>query len=111
MPCKKGMTHYSRSVKEQAVKMHLEEGMTNPEIMKTLGIVDERRVRKWCETYREYGVVDSPSSKPKAGHENMKGHPRKKLLICGWKLSCYEILPPRRQGGEERTPLSRNIPV
>lgn len=70
MPGKKGMTHYPRSVKEQAVKMHLDEGMTNAEIMKTLGIVSERRVRKWCETYRKYGVVDSPSSKP-------KGRPRK----------------------------------
>ena len=70
MPGKKGMKHYPMSIKEQAVRLHLEEGKTTPEIMELLGIVDERRVRKWCERYRKYGTLDLQPTKP-------RGRPRK----------------------------------
>lgn len=65
MAGKKGMKHYPMSIKEQAVRLHMEEGRTTSEIMKLLGIVDERRVRKWCERYRKYGTFDLQSTKPK----------------------------------------------
>lgn len=70
MPGKKGMKHYPVSIKEEAVRMHLEEGRTTPRIMELLGIKDRRRIRKWCETYRKYGIYELPSTKT-------KGRPRK----------------------------------
>lgn len=70
MSGRKGMKHYPVSIKEQAVRMHLDDGITNLEIMKILGIISERRVRKWTEIYFKYGVFKLPSTKP-------KGRPRK----------------------------------
>lgn len=69
MSGKKGMKHYSASIKEQAVRMHLEEGLTTREIMERLGIVSERRVTLWCENYRREGHL---GLQPKP-----KGRPRK----------------------------------
>lgn len=70
MPGRTGMKHYPTSVKEQAVKLHLEGNMTKAEIMEALGICDEGRIRTWTAIYRKYGVVERPSSKP-------KGRPKK----------------------------------
>lgn len=70
MAGKKGMKHYPTSIKEQAVRMHLEEHKSTTEIMKILGINDKWRIDKWCRRYRKYGVFDLPSAKP-------KGRPRK----------------------------------
>jgi transposase len=74
------------SGEKQAVKMHLEEGMTNAEILKTLGIVDERRVRKWCEIYRKYGVINSPSSKPKGWPRKYERSPQKEIAHLRMKI-------------------------
>lgn len=69
MSGKKGMKHYPTSVKEQAVRMHLEEGITTREIMERLGIISERRVTLWCEKYRKNGCLGLQSQ--------LKGRPRK----------------------------------
>lgn len=83
MSGKKGMKHYPSCIKEQAVHMHLEEHKTTTEIMETLGIHDRWRIWKWCETYRKYGTVDLPSTKP-------KGRPRKHERTAQQQLE-YEM--------------------
>jgi len=68
MSGKKGMKRYPVSVKEQAVRMHLEEGLTAREITKLLGLTDEQRVNKWCITYRRKGLLGlqyQPKGRPK----------------------------------------------
>lgn len=69
MPGKKGMKHYPSSIKEQAIRMHVEEGLTIREITKRLGILDEQRVNKWCIKYRREGML--------AVQYTPKGRPRK----------------------------------
>lgn len=66
------MKHYSVSLKEQAVQMHLVKGITMREIMEQLGIVSSRRIRIWCDKYRKEGQLGL-ESKP-------KGHPKKNVL-------------------------------
>lgn len=56
MAGKKGMKHYPIVIKAQAVRMHLEDGVTNREINEHFGIVDEQRIRKWCAIYRKKGL-------------------------------------------------------
>lgn len=68
MAGKKGMKHYSEEIKREAVRLHLEKGMTTHEIMERLGIVSERRVTLWCEKYRkegELGLRNKPKGRPR----------------------------------------------
>ncbi len=52
MPGKKGMKHYSREVKLEAVCMFFEEGMTRAEVTKVLGLRSSGRVEVWTRQYR-----------------------------------------------------------
>lgn len=83
MPGKKGMKHYPTSIKEEAVRMHLEEHKSTKEVMETLGINDKWRIIKWCQRYRKYGVFDLPTTKP-------KGRPRKHERTSSEQLD-YEV--------------------
>jgi transposase len=49
--------HYDREIKEAAVRLHLEDGLTKKEVCNRLGITDEQRVKKWCSVYRKKGLV------------------------------------------------------
>ena len=71
MAGKKGMKkqYYPEEIKEQAVRMHMEGGLTKREVCNRLGITDEQRVKKWCAIYRKRGAVGL-QYKP-------KGRPRK----------------------------------
>jgi transposase len=55
MSGKKGMGHYGRELKEQAVRMHLEQGMTYPAITQALGLRDPNRAKVWVRAYRREG--------------------------------------------------------
>jgi transposase len=57
MAGKRGMKHYPTSLKEQAVRLHLNEGLTIREINTQLSIADEQRVKKWCAIYRKKGLL------------------------------------------------------
>ena len=56
MSGKVGMKTYPYEIKEQAVVMHLEEGLTIREVNKRLKIADVDRVKKWCAIYRKDGL-------------------------------------------------------
>lgn len=55
MSGKKGMKHYSREVKLEAVRLYMEAGKSQAEIIETLRINDTRRVQRWLHQYREEG--------------------------------------------------------
>ena len=56
MPGKKGMKHYPKEVKLEAVRMFFEEGMTRAEITAALGLRSEGRVETWTRQYRREGI-------------------------------------------------------
>jgi transposase-like protein len=70
MAGKKGMTHYLPALKEQAIRMVIEQGMTHSAVATTLGIRDPGRVKKWMHDYRRDGLL---------GLHKPKGRPRKLL--------------------------------
>jgi transposase len=57
MTGKKGMTHYSKELKERAVQMFLEEGMDYRDIAKRLGIRIAARIERWVQRYRREGAA------------------------------------------------------
>jgi transposase-like protein len=57
MAGKKGQRQYSRELKEQAVRMALEHGLTYPEITAALGIRDPGRMKVWMRVYRREGAA------------------------------------------------------
>ena len=57
MTGKKGVTHYPREIKLEAVRMFFEEGMTQTEITQALELRSEGRVRVWVRQYRREGLV------------------------------------------------------
>lgn len=69
MSGKKGMKNYPTSIKEQAIRMHFEDGLSRKEITTILGIADEQRVNKWCIIYRREGLIGL--------QRQSKGRPRK----------------------------------
>lgn len=68
MSGRKGMKHYPKEVKLEAVRMFLEEGMTRREIQVALGLRNEWLVKRWVGQNRQEGV--------EAFHKP-KGRPRK----------------------------------
>lgn len=56
MSGKKGMTHYPQEIKQEAIRMFLEEGFTYREITEKLVIRDQERIRKWVKDYRRRGT-------------------------------------------------------
>jgi transposase-like protein len=70
MSGKKGMTHYSKAIKERAVKMFLEDGVNYREIAEKLEIRDSERIEKWVQMYRREGA---------ASFEKPVGRPRKEM--------------------------------
>ncbi|GBG55585.1 transposase [Sporomusaceae bacterium FL31] len=70
MAGKKGMKHYSEAIKQQAVRMHLEDGLTLNEVMIQLGITSKSQLKVWCRRHRNR---DKPGVQPKP-----KGRPRKR---------------------------------
>ena len=56
MAGKKGMKHYPKEVKLEAVRMFFDEGMTRGEIAKAFGLRSVERVKTWTKQYRREGV-------------------------------------------------------
>jgi len=69
MSGKKGMKHYSKKTKLEAVRLYLEEGLTRREIAQRLGLREPKRVSIWARQYKAEGAA--AFSKP-------KGRPRKR---------------------------------
>jgi transposase-like protein len=74
MPGKKGMKRYPREVKLEAVRLYLEEGKTQAEIIEELGVNNVRRVKQWLHAYRKEGE----SAFEEKDRKGMIGRPPKK---------------------------------
>ncbi len=68
MSGKKGMVHYALEVKLRAVEMFYQEGKTQAEITKVLGLRSAKRVEAWVQQYRREG---------EQGFQKPIGRPRK----------------------------------
>lgn len=68
MSGRKGMVHYRAEVKEEAVRLFQEEGMTYQAIAERLEIRKAERIRAWVRDYRKEGEL---------GLHKVKGRPRK----------------------------------
>ncbi len=49
------MTHYSKETKQEAVRLHLEEGMLCEEVARRLGLRQADRIYAWCRAYQAVG--------------------------------------------------------
>ena len=68
MAGKKGMRHYSLTLKRAAVRAFLEECKTYGEVAQALDISDPQRVKSWVRQFRHDG---------EAGLQKPKGRPRR----------------------------------
>lgn len=66
MPGKKGMKRYTRKIKREAVRLYIEEGKSQAEIIEALGINNVRRVKQWLHEYRQEGE-SAFAPKPRQG--------------------------------------------
>jgi transposase len=57
MPVRKGqkLMQYPESLKQEAIRLHVDEKWSYSKITKHLDIVDKGRVKKWMRKYREEG--------------------------------------------------------
>ncbi len=67
MSGKKGMKHYPKELKLEAVRMFFEEGMTRAEITEALGLRSAGRVETWVRQYRREGIAafNKPIGRPR----------------------------------------------
>jgi transposase-like protein len=56
MTGKKGMVHYDTKVKEEAVRLFIDDGYTYCEIAHQLGIRKAGRIKVWVRQYRSAGI-------------------------------------------------------
>lgn len=74
MSGKKGMKQYKAEVKLEAVRMYLEEGKTQAEIAKLLGLSSAKRVKAWVSQYRhEENAFRKPVGRPRKQTEQPEG--------------------------------------
>jgi transposase len=68
----KGMLHYSRERKQEAVHLFLEEGYTYREIAEKLGIRKADRIRTWVREFRREGeaAFTKPIGRPRRQPES-----------------------------------------
>ena len=52
----KGMKTYSQETKQEAVRLFFDEGWSQREIMKHLGIRNETQIKNWIGAYRREGI-------------------------------------------------------
>lgn len=74
MAGKKGMKHYPRELKLEAVRKFFEEGMTRAEITEALGIRSPGRVKAWVSQYRREGsgAFSRPKGRPRKQAEDQQ---------------------------------------
>jgi transposase-like protein len=72
MAGKKGMKHYPRELKLEAIRMFFEEGKTRAEITQELSIRDKDRVKAWVREYRGEGpaAFTRPIGRPRKQAES-----------------------------------------
>ena len=75
MPGTKGMTHYPVATKQEAVRLHEEEGLSYAQVAAQLGLRKAERIEKWVRQYRkegEVGLSKKGSGRPRKAHTDQE---------------------------------------
>ena len=106
MAGKKGMKHYPREIKLEAVRLFFEEGMTKREITQALNIRSEGRVKIWIRQYRREGKAAffKPMGRPRKQSESPEAELERlrmeNALLKKLHTDLREQLPARRNIGQ-----------
>jgi transposase len=76
MAGKKGMVHYSTETKLRAVQLYLEEGQSQREIARALGLPRKELVEQWVHRYRYEGELGfaKPIGRPRKTPQTQQGY-------------------------------------
>ena len=79
MSGKKGMTHYTKQTKLEAVRLYLEEGISRTEIAEQLGLRRAKIVNRWVQRYHQEGpaTFDKPKGRPPKREESLEEEVRR----------------------------------
>lgn len=72
MAGKKGMRQYPLALRQEAVRLFYEEGLTRSQITQQLGIRDPSRVKNWLRRYRREGAEFFVSQRHRSGRRPSK---------------------------------------
>jgi transposase len=108
MAGKKGMTHYSITTKEEAIRLFLDEGITYREIATRLKIRDAERIRKWVKQYRKEGIAafTKPQGRPKKVEDEKAYVARLEMenkLLKKLQSELREVMLAKRDIGQSAT--------
>ena len=104
----KGMKHYTISIKEEAAKLFLEEGLTYREIAERLGIRKADRIESWVRQYRKEGMeaFTKPIGRPRKVNDEKAYIARLEMenkLLKKLQSELREIMLAKRDIGRSAT--------
>lgn len=109
MAGKKGMKHYSRKLKLEAIRMFFEEGMTQADITQALSIRSEDRVKVWVRQYRKEGAgaffksIGRPYKQAESEQKEIECLRMENALLKKYHTDLRERLLAKRNIGQSTT--------
>ena len=110
----KGMLHYSIEIKQEAVRLFLEEGYTYQEIAKQLEMRLAGRIKVWVRQYRREGATafTRPIGRPRKQAESEQGELERlrmeNALLKNFSPNCARICS--RSAVSDNLSLPRRVP-
>ena len=89
----KGMLHYRKEEKAEAVRLFLEEHITYAEIGRRLGIRKSERIEAWVRKYRQEGEAsfNRPIGRPRKAEQEMRELERLRMEVALLKKFRTEL--------------------
>ena len=108
----KGMTHYSIETKQEAVRLHLEEGMSCEQVAQRLGMRKADRIYVWCQAYQREGEASflKPIGRPRKEEAEAQTLERLKMenaLLKKFHTELRRLMLARRDIGSSNTTEER----
>jgi transposase-like protein len=108
MSGKKGSKHYATTVKVEAVRLFLEEGLTYAQIAERLGIRKAERIEIWVRQYRKEGMeaFKKPIGRPRKVNDENAYIARLEMenkLLKKLQSELREIMLAKRDIGQSAT--------
>lgn len=102
------MKHYATPIKEEAVKLFLEEGLTYAQIAECLGIRKADRIERWVRQYRREGAeaFTKPVGRPRKVNDEKAYIARLEMenkLLKKLQSELREIMLAKRDIGRSAT--------
>ena len=104
----KGMSHYTRETKLEAVRLHQEGGLTYAQVAEQLGIRKAARIERWCSAYRQEGELafHRPVGRPRKDQAEAQSIERLRMenaLLKKFHTELRKITRARRNIGSSNT--------